>query len=210
MHTATASTAGRIGPNAITRVAQVLPARIGAAQTLALFEAAGLAQRLREPPEDMVPEGEVRQLHVAMRAQLGPQLSAEVARAAGVATGSYLLARRIPQKMQWVLRRLPARLAARVLLAAITRNAWTFVGSGQFSARAARPDGAPGETGFDLEVQRNPLCLGQRTEGPVCDYYAAVFERLFSALVHPQAQVREVACEARGDAACRFEVRWPA
>ncbi|WP_235823343.1 4-vinyl reductase [Azohydromonas sediminis] len=43
---------------------------------------------------------------------------------------------------------------------------------------------------------------------PACDFYAATFERLFRALVHPRASVAETACEACGDDACRFEVRW--
>jgi divinyl protochlorophyllide a 8-vinyl-reductase len=35
-----------------------------------------------------------------------------------------------------------------------------------------------------------------------------VFEVLFRTLVHPQCRVMEAACEACGDAACVFEVRW--
>jgi divinyl protochlorophyllide a 8-vinyl-reductase len=61
-----------------------------------------------------------------------------------------------------------------------------------------------------MQLQGNPLCQGQSSLVPVCDFYAATFERLFQALVHPQARVREVACEACGDAACVFELRWPA
>ena len=54
-------------------------------------------------------------------------------------TGDYLLAHRIPKPVQALLKRLPAPLAARVLLAAITRHAWTFAGSGRFEAH--RPAG---------------------------------------------------------------------
>lgn len=204
MHAATPSIIGRIGPNAITRVAQVLPARIGEHAAAALFDAAGLARYLREPPQQMVQEAEVRRLHETLRDRLGTDLAAEVAQAAGEATGTYLLAHRIPKPLQAVLRRLPAWLAARVLLSAISRNAWTFVGSGRFSATAPGP-GAPG---VDLQIRANPLCAGQRAEAPACHFYAAVFERLFRALVHPHARVRETACEACGDDACRFEIRW--
>lgn len=195
---------GRIGPNAITRVAQVLPAFVGRDAAAAVFEAAGLERHLREPPQHMVLETEVRRLHEALRRQLGLERAAEVARAAGEATAGYLLANRIPRPMQAVLRQLPAWLAARVLLAAITRHAWTFVGSGRFSA--ATP--GPGATGVDLRIRGNPLCAGQRAEAPACDFYAAVFEHLFRALVHPRTRVRETACEACGADACRFEIRW--
>ncbi len=50
---------------------------------------------------------------------------------------------------------------------------------------------------------------------PLCDYYAATFERLFRALVHPRAVVVETACEACGADACRWRkpfvlaARWP-
>jgi len=47
-----------------------------------------------------------------------------------------------------------------------------------------------------------------KTERPVCDYYAATFEHLFRRLVHRDASVAETHCEARGDDACRFELRW--
>ncbi|MBL8305387.1 MAG: hypothetical protein JNM33_01735, partial [Rubrivivax sp.] len=59
--------AGRIGPNAITRVAEVLPPRVGSHATRELFEHAGLAHYLTRPPEQMVEEAEVRQLHQALR-----------------------------------------------------------------------------------------------------------------------------------------------
>jgi divinyl protochlorophyllide a 8-vinyl-reductase len=191
---------GRIGPNAITRVAEVLPARVGSSATRDLFQAAGLLHHLLQPPQAMVQEAEVRQLHGTLRQQLGAEAAREVSAAAGRATASYLLAHRIPHAVQLLLRVLPARLAARVLLAAVSRHAWTFAGSGQFSAQPGRP--------VLLRIRHNPLCQGLATTAPACHYYAATFERLFQVLVHAKAQVVEVACEACGDAECRFEVRW--
>jgi divinyl protochlorophyllide a 8-vinyl-reductase len=200
MNAALPHPAGRIGPNAITRVAEVLPAHVGSERTAALFGRAGLAHYLRQPPEAMVDEAEVRRLHGALREQLGAAEAAAVARAAGTRTADYLLARRIPKPVQVLLKALPAPMAARVLLAAIGRNAWTFVGSGRFQARAGDP--------VVLTVQGNPLCRGLASDAPACDFYAATFLRLFRVLVHPRSQVREVACEACGDAECRFEIRW--
>ena len=194
---------GRIGPNAITRVAEVLPARLGAAATAELFSVAGLSDRLAHPPDTMVDETEVLRLHNTLRAQLGPELAADIAHEAGVRTAHYLLQHRIPRPLQAVLRVLPAALAARVLLAAIRRNAWTFVGSGRFSATAGGLRGPA-----VLVVRDNPLCRGLALTVPACDFYAATFETLFADLVHPQAWAREVSCEARGDSECRFEIRW--
>jgi divinyl protochlorophyllide a 8-vinyl-reductase len=191
---------GRIGPNAITRVAEVLPALLGAAGTHALFDAAGLGAYLSNPPEQMVDEAEVARLHRVLRQQLGPQVAGQVARSAGTRTADYLLARRIPQPVQWLLKRLPARLAARVLLQAISRHAWTFAGSGQFKAVPGQP--------CVLSIHDNPLCRGVSSALPACDFYSATFERLFQVLVHPAVQVVETHCEARGDPVCRFELRW--
>lgn len=191
---------GRIGPNAIIRVAEALPGIVGTDEALSLFTRAGLAEYFRKPPQDMVDEQQVARLHRELRASLGGERAAQVARGAGVRTADYLLAHRIPKPVQWLLKALPAPLAARVLLAAITRNAWTFAGSGEFSAQAGRP--------VKLQIRHNPLCRDLHTEAPACDYYAATFERLFQVLVHRDSHVVETACEACGDDACRFEVRW--
>jgi len=200
MTAAAAASAGRIGPNAITRVAEVLPALLGEAGTRALFEAAGLGGYLSQPPEGMVDETEVARLHRVLRQQLGPAVAGQVARSAGMRTADYLLARRIPKPVQWLLKRLPPVLAARVLLQAIGRHAWTFAGSGQFQAVAGRP--------CVLTIRDNPLCRGVASAQPACDFYSATFERLFQVLVHPAMQVVETQCEARGDPVCRFELRW--
>lgn len=197
---ASAAGAGLIGPNAIIRVAEALPARVGDALTRELFERAGLLRHLLQPPQDMVPEAEVLALHGVLRRELGWPLAREVSREAGQRTAAYLLAHRIPRPVQRLLKLLPAPLAARVLLKAIARNAWTFVGSGRFSA-------VPG-TPVRLQIEHNPLCRGVTADAPACDFYAATFEALFRELVHPLSQVEELTCEACGDSACRFEIRW--
>lgn len=195
-----AARAGLIGPNAIIRVAEVLPARVGDAVTHALFEQAGQLHYLLQPPHDMVPELEVLALHRVLRRELGWALARQVTREAGQRTAAYLLAHRIPRPVQRLLKLLPAPLAARVLLQAISRNAWTFVGSGRFSATPGTP--------VLLQIEHNPLCRGVVADAPACDFYAATFETLFRELVHPRSRVVEVACEASGGNACRFEIRW--
>lgn len=196
--------AARIGPNAITRVAEAMRDGFGDGPTIALFGLAGLGDYLEHPPEHMVDEQEVARLHRQLRASLEPDQAARISRDAGLRTGDYLLARRIPMPVQHLLQRLPPALACRVLLTAIRRHAWTFAGSGHFRATV---------TGFTkvtvrLEIEGNPLCNGLHTATPACDYYAATFERLFRILVHPCAAVTEVACEAMGAPACVFEIRW--
>ncbi|MCU0657030.1 MAG: bacteriochlorophyll 4-vinyl reductase [Polyangiaceae bacterium] len=191
---------GRIGPNAITRVAEVLQERLGLAPTQGVFEAAGLAHHLRCPPGAMVDEDDVGALHQALRRRLGEPLAREVAREAGARTARYLLAHRIPSPAQALLRRLPARWAARALCSAIARHAWTFAGSGAFHASS-------GST-VRLRIRHNPMCRHLPSSTPGCDFYTAVFEGLFRELVHPQARATELACEGCGADACVFEVRW--
>ena len=191
---------GRIGPNAIVRVAEALEARLGAQVARSLFESAGLLRHWTHPPADMVNESDVACLQAALRAALGADLARFIARDAGRRTGDYLLAHRIPRPAQRLLGLLPPPLAARALARAIARHAWTFAGSGTFAFAPGRP--------FRLSIAGCPLCRDIRAEAPACDYYAATFERIFRALASPRARVTETACQAAGAAACVFAVAW--
>ena len=188
--------AGRIGPNAVTRLAEAL----GPEPARAVFGAAGLLHRLADPPGRMVPEAEVTALHRAARSLLGEAGSEAASREAGRLTARYLLAHRIPRPLQWILKLLPAGLSARVLIRAIGRHAWTFAGSGSFRALPGRP--------MRLEIAHGPIARAAPADHPVCAYYAATFETLFAALVSPRTRVVETTCEAMGAPACVFELRW--
>jgi divinyl protochlorophyllide a 8-vinyl-reductase len=192
--------AGRIGPNAITRVAEALAGRVAPQAVRHLFEMAGIADYLDRPPERMVPEDDVARLYSCLFAELGEASAGEVVRRAGLLTGDYLLARRIPLLAQRVLRCLPRNVAARLLLAAIGRHAWTFAGSGAFDWRFA--------PGLELRISDSVLCRRLRTHEPACGFYAATFERLFARLVDAQVRVVETQCVASGAADCRFAVIW--
>ena len=100
----------RIGPNAIVRVGEALEARVGGERTRRLFESAGLGDYLGHPPQHMVDEDEVTRLHSALRGTLGENVSESVSFDAGMRTGDYLLAHRIPAPVQVLLRVLPAAL----------------------------------------------------------------------------------------------------
>lgn len=194
--------AGRIGPNAILQVMAVLRAGPGDGACRAVLAQAGLAAYADAPPQGMVDEAQVQALHRVLREQGSVAEARRIGRAAGLATGDYLLAHRIPRPMRWLLPRLPAVWAARVLLVAIRRHAWTFCGSGQFSARVLRSGRV------QLRLQGSATSRGARSDEPLCDYFAATFERLFQALVSPSSSVQEVACAAMGAPACEFELDW--
>lgn len=186
----------RIGPNAVTRLAEAL----GPTEAPALFGAAGYADLLAHPPEHMVDERVVARLHQRLRRDWPAGQADAVARQAGLLTADYLLAHRIPKPVQSILRLLPAPLAIRMLLKAIGRHAWTFAGSGRFVAIPGHPT--------VVSIADNPTCRGETSDRPVCHYHAAVFERLMRTLVHPQAMVTETDCCAQGGQACVFEIHW--
>jgi len=197
-HAGSAGQSARIGPNAIIRVAEALVARRGSADEV--FADAGLAAYLPALPQEMVDEREVIALQQALRRRLGQDEAKAVAYDAGLRTGDYLLAHRIPRAAQRILRILPPGPASRILLGAVGKHAWTFSGSGHFSFEPGRP--------VRVTIANCPICRGAVTDGPLCDFYTAAFDRLFTTLVSRRTQVREIACQATGAAACVFEMNW--
>jgi divinyl protochlorophyllide a 8-vinyl-reductase len=191
---------GRIGPNAITRVAEALGAVEGAQLVHRVFRAAGLERYVGNSPSQMIDEAEVACLHRAVRDALGDNRARTVGWIAGQRTADYLLRHRIPHSAQMVIRSLPSGPASRLLAAAIARNAWTFVGTGTFAARHGGPT--------TFTVGNCPICRRQKSAAPCCDFYAATFERLFSRLVHARARVAETSCLAMGAPDCTFAIEW--
>jgi divinyl protochlorophyllide a 8-vinyl-reductase len=192
--------AARIGPNAIIQTLAALRERVGGAVTEDLLRAAGLSRYDAEVPSAMVPERDVGELFRALRCRLDESEAIACARLAGYKTAEYVLANRIPRPAQFVLRLLPARLAAPVLLASITKHTWTFAGSGSVSVLRGAP--------VRIAIAGCPVCRGTRAAAPSCGYYAASFEGLFRALVTSRARATETACQATGAESCVFEVRW--
>jgi divinyl protochlorophyllide a 8-vinyl-reductase len=189
---------GRIGPNAVLRVIEALRADAGEDVTRTILEGARVPHYLTSPPETMVDQREVSALHAALRDSLGREGAKRIGRDAGERTADYLLAHRIPGLAQAVLKQLPAPLAGRLLLKAITKNAWTFAGTARFSV-------SPGRV-HRLTLEGCQVCADARSETPICDYYAAAFQRLFRVLVDPRAEVRETECQAQGHPACVFTI----
>lgn len=198
-----AAAAGRIGPNAITQCMAALQADLGPAGCAALMGHAGLQAHVSRPPQQMVDEADVLALHKMMRAELGIEHARALSRVAGRSTGDYLLANRIPKAAQRLLGLLPPRWSGQALLAAVTRHAWTFCGSGDFRVLPS-----PGPNKLRVSITHCVTCRGERADQPLCDYYAATFERLFAVIVNPRTRVVETECEAMGAAACVFDIAW--
>lgn len=165
----------RIGPNAILQLVAVLDLEEGRPIRDWVMTSSGQSV----PPEDagMWPEAACRAVHLAVYRDLPERAEALMAKA-GAATADYILANRIPVPAKLLIRSLPASLGARLLTAAIARHAWTFAGSGRFRVVSHSP--------LTMEIADNPLTPGS---GRPCRWHAAVFARLFQALVWPCMQV---------------------
>jgi divinyl protochlorophyllide a 8-vinyl-reductase len=186
----------QIGPNAIIQMVEALRRAWGLEQTRALLNSLGLGEYVDKPPQHMLPQAQVADLHLRLHGMVDARSFKSITRAAGLRTADYLLAHRIPRPVQWLLKRMPHAIAARVLCLAIARHAWTFAGSGEFSYTWAPR--------LVFRVRGNPLCSRIGSETPVCHYYAATFERLFRVLVNEDLRVQELQCEASGAAVCEF------
>jgi divinyl protochlorophyllide a 8-vinyl-reductase len=168
-------TGARIGPNAILQLLPILDQALGRAGRDHLLSGIDL------PPPDagMWPEAACRAAHLAVWQGCGDQAGAILAEA-GKGTADYILAHRIPGPAKALIRALPAPLGARLLTAAIARHAWTFAGSGRFRVAARTP--------LTVEIAENPLAF----PGHPCPWHAAVFARLYRALVWPHARVETI------------------
>jgi divinyl protochlorophyllide a 8-vinyl-reductase len=185
----------RIGPNAILQTVAVLDRTEGRATRDRVMARAGVAV----PPtgSGMVPETDCAAVHHAVRC-LFPDQADALLRQSGIETGRYILRHRIPAVARILIRALPAPAGARLLVAAITRHAWTFTGSGGFRVAGWHP--------LVFEVTGNPLAQKAVSGLPQCHWHAAVFETLLSTLCWPSARVTETACTATGAVCCRFTV----
>ncbi len=191
---------GRIGPNAIIRVAETLCDVLGEEAARLIFASAHLELHLAHPPTGMVPEEDVSALQTALFNGFEETEARKIAFEAGLRTGDYLLANRIPKPAQAVLKVLPPSFASRILLGTIKKHSWTFSGSGDFSVAKGHP--------VIVSIKGCPLCRGRQGVHPQCDYYAGTFQRLFEILVSRKTFVREITCETTGGPSCAFEISW--
>lgn len=159
-----------IGPNAVLQMAWAMEGTIGAAAAREVLEVAGIDTL--PSGEAMISEAEALRLHQAL-AMLHPAAAEGIAAQAAIGTADYIIANRIPRFAALALRWLPAPLAARLLMRAIERHAWTFVGAGAFTVTGP----------WHFTIDRSQA--GDRTAPPdtLFHWYAAVFARLYSRLV---------------------------
>jgi len=159
-----------IGPNAVLQAVAVMEERLGVAETAAILADAQIA-RLPSGAH-MIPEVEALRLHrwLALHDPMGALVIAEES---GARTADYIIANRIPRAAAWLLRCLPARIAAPLLMAAIRKHAWTFIGAGVFKPRGA----------WRFTIDRSKADDSIPPPPSLFLWYAAVFTRLYRMLV---------------------------
>ncbi|MEJ2604949.1 MAG: bacteriochlorophyll 4-vinyl reductase [Gammaproteobacteria bacterium] len=190
-----ATTEAMIGPNAVLQTLRA------AAELEGIEYYATLAGRAYLPATDlesMIPEAWFVRLVEALRATLPWPRSEAVLRRAGEYTADYVAENRIPALFRQALHVLPPRLAVPLLLTAFRRHAWTFAGAGRFSAEGRYPG--------CIVLSGGPTCRHAPHNEQAGAYYEAAFQGLLR-LAAPRITVREVACQARGDAECRFALQ---
>lgn len=178
-----------IGPNAVLQMAWAMEGTIGAAAAREVLEVAGIDAL--PSGEAMISEAEALRLHQAL-AMLHPQAAEGIADQAALGTADYIIANRIPRFVALALRWLPAPIAARLLMRAIERHAWTFVGAGAFTVT--------GPWRFSIDRSQ----AGDRTAPPdtLFRWYAAVFAQLYSRLVRASSGCTGAAPDPR------YPLRW--
>jgi TalC/MipB family fructose-6-phosphate aldolase len=98
-----------------------------------LLKKRGPGYLINDLPSEMVEESKFHSLVTALQKEIGETSTAGILKESGERTAKYLLKVRIPGPFQTIVKLLPASLAFKVLLFAISKNAWTFAGSGEFS-----------------------------------------------------------------------------
>ncbi|MCR9128459.1 MAG: bacteriochlorophyll 4-vinyl reductase [Alphaproteobacteria bacterium] len=183
-----------IGPNAVLQTEAALVEAGGRDLAERVFAQAGLSHLLTERPGEMIDEEIPKALFAALFESLPRDEALRIAHRAGELTGAYILHNRIPGAVRTLLKVLPARFAAPLLLSAIQKHAWTFAGSGMCTVRS----GAPSR----IEIENNPLAM------PDCAWHVGVFEVLFGSLVSPKVRVGHDHGPKLAGAPCCFEIAY--
>lgn len=169
----------RIGPNAILQSVEVMREALGERRTQAILDDAQID--VMPTGDGMIPEIEAIRLHRWLTLH-EPSGGFTIAHESGLRTADYIIAHRIPKSASKLLQHLPAHVAAPILMAAIRRHAWTFVGAGRFETQG----------GWKFSIDRKFADDPVLPSDTLYHWYAAVFTRLYERLVSPRSRCRDM------------------
>lgn len=159
-----------IGPNAVLQSVKVMREALGERRTQAVLCDAQI--HVLPKGDCMIPEVDAIRLHRWL-ALHEPLDCLEIAERSGGLTADYIIEHRIPKPAAALLRALPAAVAAPMLMRAIRRHAWTFIGAGVFTPRNA----------WQFRIDRSEADDAVMPPESLIHWYAKVFERLYRQLV---------------------------
>ncbi|MBX0328063.1 bacteriochlorophyll 4-vinyl reductase [Oscillochloris sp. ZM17-4] len=194
---ATTMHVARIGPNAIIQTIAALRESYAPEELPALL-AGDAAGYLSELPHAMIPESDFHDLVRLLVARMGGERAGEILYRSGERTADYVRANRIPAPIRTVLGLLPAPISLRLLLLAISKHAWTFVGSGVFRFGLGR---AP-----SVSIGRPDDQRAADISGALCRYYSGAFTQMLRRVVSQRIDLRETACQSHGGDACVYQI----
>ena len=181
----------KIGPNSIIQTVAALETKYGKAEAEARLAVAGHGHLAGNLPSEMVEEEKFHSLVTSLDSELDTKELEEILNDAGRRTAAYLLKVRIPGFFQKILKPLPPPIAFRLLLFAISKNAWTFAGSGDFSYTT-------GKTPLITVRVKSP------TVPVVGHFYLGTFTGLLRELVNPKTTIDELTTGESGSFVCRY------
>ncbi|NTU57296.1 MAG: bacteriochlorophyll 4-vinyl reductase [Chlorobiaceae bacterium] len=185
------STPSRIGPNSIIQTVGSLETKYGKKPTEELLKKMGQGYLINNLPSEMVEESKFHSLVIALQKEIGEKVTAEILRESGERTAKYLLKVRIPGPFQAIVKLLPAGLAFKVFLFAISKNAWTFAGSGEFTY------GSKPSPNINVKVTFP-------SQPVVGNFYLGTFSALLKELVNPNTSVKADIRKDKGAILCRY------
>lgn len=189
------ATPALIGPHALIHAVAAMRERLGDRETAAILANAQISAV--PTGEVMVPEIEALRLHrwLALREPVDCFVIAEEA---ARRTADYVIANRMPALAVRLLRVLPAKVSGPLLMAAIRRHAWTFIGAGRFTSADA----------WTFEIDRGPADDPVLPPESLFHWYAMVFERMYRRLVSDRCRCEPDAPSAREQCCRTYRLRF--
>ena len=170
------TTPSKIGPNSIIQTVAALEAAYGKTKAETMLSKIGQGYLVGNLPKEMVEEAKFHTLVGALQKEIGETATSRILQESGERTARYLLKVRIPGIFQKLVKLLPPRPAFKLLLFAISKNAWTFAGSGEFAYTMKRPP----EISVKVTFPTLPV---------VGNFYLGTFTALLQELVNPTTKI---------------------
>ncbi len=184
---------GFVGSQAVLPLINTISRKLGADAARRLMNEARM-HALPDPGEP-VRERQAAILHQSLRRDY-PEVAEAIQREAARDAVEWLIQNRIPVQARLLLSNMPWSMAVWMLGRNAVQNAWTFGGSGKFTALSTH----------EFQLIGNPLIKGETSASPICAWHEELFQQTFRRMAHSRLKCVETSCMAAGAIACRFQL----